>query len=173
MEDRDLNVVIPIVGLSKGEHNYSFSIGNSFFEQFGNEEIKSSDIVVDVVIEKSATWMGVTCSINGSVVVECDRCLEDLSVDVDVEKKLTVKFVEVAQESEDDQVMLMERGEPELNLDQVVYDFVCLSLPLIRVHPDGECNEGMIAKLNQAHNTSSDGEEHDSPFSALKDLFKE
>ena len=50
MEDRDLNVVIPIVGLSNGEHNYSFSIGNSFFEQFGNEEIKSSDIAVDVVI---------------------------------------------------------------------------------------------------------------------------
>lgn len=172
MEDRDLNVVIPIVGLSNGEHNYSFSIGNSFFEQFGNEEIKSSDIAVDVVIKKSSAWMGVTCSIYGSVVVECDRCLEDLSVEIDVEKNLTVRFVEEAQESEDDQVMLMERGEPELNLDQVVYDFVCLSLPLIRVHPDGECNAGMIAKLNQVHNNSSSDEENDSPFSALKDLFK-
>ena len=148
MEDRDLNVVIPIVGLSNGEHNYSFSIGNSFFEQFGNEEIKSSDIAVDVVIKKSSAWMGVTCSIYGSVVVECDRCLEDCPIAIDYNDNLLVKFSDET-DYYDGEVMWISPAEDMVDLTQYIYESIVLSLPYSRVHQEGECNPEMLASFSE------------------------
>ena len=37
----------------------------------------------------------------------------------------------------------------ELDLGQDVYDFVCISLPIQRVHPEGECNQETTKYLSK------------------------
>ncbi|MBQ6244722.1 MAG: DUF177 domain-containing protein [Bacteroidales bacterium] len=72
------------------------------------------------------------CAIAGSVTVACDRCLEDLVIPVET------SFEESYTPESD-----------ELDLRQDVYDFVCISLPLQRVHPEGECNQETTKYLSK------------------------
>jgi uncharacterized metal-binding protein YceD (DUF177 family) len=62
-----------------------------------------------------------------------------------------------------------------MELSQVVYDYVCTSLPMLRVHPDGECDPATVKYLHSEDD--SDVEQAavsaDSPFAALKDLLGE
>ena len=68
----------------------------------------------------------------------------------------------------------MDPADGELDLTQFLYDYVCLNLPLIKVHEDGECNQEMIARLegvNAAGEKDEDDVAANSPFGALKGLF--
>lgn len=89
-------------------------------------------VVVDLsYFEDSAE---VKCTIEGSVVVMCDRCLEDLRLPVSTGFELG-----------DDEIDL----GADIDLRQDVYDFVCISLPMQRVHPDGECNGETVKYLSK------------------------
>jgi uncharacterized metal-binding protein YceD (DUF177 family) len=39
--------------------------------------------------------------------------------------------------------------DDELDLSQDVYDYVCTSLPLQRMHPEGECNQETTKYLSK------------------------
>ena len=116
-----------------------------------------------------------SCRVGGFVVVECDRCLEDLTLKVDIEPHLTVGFgsVDVDDESADDDVLVIDRSESELNLNQFVYDYICLGLPLVKVHPEGKCNPEMLRYISESEGQQT-GPEGESvrPFEGLKDLLE-
>jgi uncharacterized metal-binding protein YceD (DUF177 family) len=59
---------------------------------------------------------------------------------------------------------------PEWDLSQAVYDYVCLSLPIQRVHPEGECNPDTVRFLSQVERPDEEAAAS-SPFAALKGLF--
>jgi uncharacterized metal-binding protein YceD (DUF177 family) len=60
--------------------------------------------------------------------------------------------------------------DTELDLSQAIYDYVCLSLPMQRLHADGECNPDTVRFLGQERSDEEAGETN-SPFAALKGLF--
>ena len=108
--------------------------------------------------------------------VECDRCLEDLTLKVDIEPHLTVGFgtVDVDETGEvDDDVLVIDRSESELSLDQFVYDYICLSLPLVKAHPEGKCNPEMLRYISEAESAKEQEDAETSrPFEGLKDLLR-
>lgn len=66
----------------------------------------------------------------------------------------------------------MEPTDTDLDLRQFFYDYVCLSLPLQRVHPKGGCNEQMIEKLKSLKAEDKKvKKEANSPFEKLKNLL--
>ena len=144
-------IVVPLRGLPKGVSAFNFTIGGEFFQKFGNARIKDADCSVKVKAERQSTVMRVACEVVGFVVVECDRCLDDLSIKVDVERELTVGFgaVDLDDSSDSEDVVVATASDRELSLDQFVYDYVCLSLPIVTVHPDGKCNPEMAARLKE------------------------
>ena len=168
-------IVIPVRGLPLGESSFRFEIGKAFFQAFENSQIKDADCSVKVSVIRHQTLLDIVCEIGGFVVVECDRCLEDLTLKVDIEPHLTVGFgsVDVDETGEvDDDVLVIDRSESELNLDQFVYDYICLSLPLVKVHPEGKCNPEMLRYISENEGTDPQ-EEGDTarPFENLKDLL--
>lgn len=86
-------------------------------------------MVTAAVVGHGAT-VDVECSISGTVTVPCDRCLDELELEVET------GFSEV-----------YTPDTAELDLSQDVYDYVCTALPLQRVHPEGECNPETIKFL--------------------------
>ena len=66
----------------------------------------AEDCSVKVSARRRSTMMEIVCRIGGFVVVECDRCLDDLPLKVDVERMLTVGFgavdVDDAADEDDD-----------------------------------------------------------------------
>ena len=124
--------VVKLTSLAPGTNRFSWHAGAEFFERFGNVEILDADLEVTANVVCHGLTAEVACEMAGSVTVACDRCLEDLVIPVDT------SFGES---------YTPEGGE--LDLSQDVYDYVCTSLPLRRVHPEGECNQETTKYLSK------------------------
>ena len=176
MDSLQQDIVIPIKGLPLGESIFRFEIGEPFFQAFENSQIKDADCSVRVNVFRHQTLLDIVCEVTGFVVVECDRCLEDLTLKVDIDPRLTVGFgnVEVDEdEAGDEDVLVADRSQSELNLNQFVYDYVCLSLPLVKVHPEGKCNPEMLRYLSESGgNETAPEADTVRPFEGLKDLLE-
>ena len=177
MEPLYRTIEIPVRGLPLGESTFRFEIGKPFFQAFENSQIKDADCSVKVTVVRHQTLLDVVCEVTGFVIVECDRCLEDLTLKVDIAPRLTVGFgnVEVDDVSDGDaDVLVIDRSASELNLEQFVYDYVCLSLPLVKVHPEGRCNPEMLRYLSDREGGESEsGVDTVRPFEGLKDLLED
>ena len=171
-ENKDF--IIQIKGLQVGKHNYSFSIDGSFFRDFENSQILNADLQAEVVLEKGSGWMNVVADIAGDVTVECDRCLDDVVLPMDFSCSMGVKFAKDIEDGNGDEFIVMDPADGELDLTQFIYDYVCLNLPLQKVHEEGECNSEVMAKLSSLNEKEEEGDDEvaaDSPFAALKGLF--
>jgi len=174
MEENTQDIIIPLKGLQKGVHSFDFAIDGKFFQTFENAQIKEADCSVKADVVRRNTLMTVACRIGGFVVVECDRCLDDLVLKVDVERELTVGFgnVDIDDAGDEEDVIVVSEGDDTVDISQFVYDYICLSLPIVKVHPEGKCNPEMIGRLVGASEDAEKEEGGNSPFSGLKDLLK-
>ena len=170
------NFIIPLNGLAAGESRFSWHAGKEFFEAFGNAEILDADIDASVIVEKSGRYLGVDCEIDGTVKVECDRCMEELVMPVSTDVLLSVKFGDEESSEEhqegEREILFVPEGDAELDMSQVIYDYVCLSLPMQRHHAEGECNQDAVRYLMGGEPVAAEVSEANNPFAALKDLMK-
>lgn len=172
-ENKDF--IIQIKGLKTGKHEYDFPVDGAFFRGFENTQIIEASLDVKIIIERGGGWMNVTSSICGTVTVECDRCLDNLDLPVDFTASLAVKFAKTDEDPQSDEFLVVDPLDGELDLSQFIYDYVCVNLPLQRVHKEGECNPQMMAKLSGLNggNIKQDNSiETNSPFGALGEMLK-
>ena len=127
--------------------------------------------------EKSGRYVGVDCEVDGSVTVACDRCLDDLVMPVSLDILLSVKFGDEESSEEhqegEREVIFIPQDNADMDLSQIVYDYVCLSLPMQRCHELGECNPTVMSYLDMKTEESSDSPNVEAnPFAALKGMFE-
>ncbi len=83
----------------------------------------------------------------GTVFAPCDLCLADVEVPIDTDDTLTVKLgAEYADEGE---CIVIPESEGVIDVSQFIYELIALSLPMKVVHEDGQCDEAMMATLEQ------------------------
>ena len=124
--------IVKLIGLASGRTVFNWVADGKFFEQFGNPDILSADLCVAATVVNHGATVDVECVINGKVTVPCDRCLDELELEVSTD------FSEVYTPTGAD-----------LDLSQDIYDYVCTALPLQRVHPEGVCNPETIKFLSK------------------------
>ena len=167
-------MVIPLDDWAAGERQYRFHADLEFFQTFDNTEILDAGIEVEVkVVKAGAHKVTADLLLRGTVTVPCDRCLEPLTLPVEAEPRFRVSFGAGEEELSEDGRDILPLGatDRELDLAQAVYDYVCLSLPLQRVHPEGGCNPDTVRFLGQGHKDEEAASS--SPFAALKGLLKD
>ena len=106
------------------------------------------------------------------LIAEINRLVSDL---IGTHPAFSVKFGEetVAEEEMREgsrEILLVSVTDTKLDLSQAIYDYVCLSLPMQRVHAEGECNPDTVRFLGHERPNEEAGETN-SPFAALKGLF--
>ena len=167
--------IIPLNGLTAGQHEYDWTVGKEFFEGFDNSEILDAELDAFVRVEKSGRYLGIDCEVTGDVMVECDRCLDELRMPIDVEIRLSVKYGE--EESSDEhregerEVIFIPATDAEFDMSQIIYDYVCLALPMQRIHDEGECNPDALRYLSAGAPDDAAADDNN-PFASLKELFK-
>ena len=170
------NFIIPLNGLAAGETRFSWHAGKEFFDSFENTEILDADVDIEVRVEKSGRYLGVDCEVEGDVTVECDRCLEDLEMPVDSHIALSVKYGEEENQEEhqegEREIIFVPQDSAEFDMSQIIYDYICLALPIQRVHEEGGCNPETVKFYDAPIVSESHEDEETSPFAALKDMFK-
>lgn len=165
--------IVPMNGLAQGRKSFRWCVGDKFFEGFENSEILAADILVDADVEKSGAYIGVDCVISGEVTVVCDRCLGDLVLPVETGFKLSVKFGEGSQPGETEaegerEIVFLPESDADLDLSQIVYDYVCLSLPVQRMHDESACDPEVLRFLSSGSPKPARERDSSSPFAALK-----
>jgi uncharacterized metal-binding protein YceD (DUF177 family) len=165
---------IPISGLKEGRHTIDFEIDNKFFEKIEESEVTEGSLTVNIVMDKRSTHLDLAIRINGNVRICCDRCLEMFFYPIDSENRLLVKFGK-NEEDIDPDILYLPFGENELDLQQHLYEFILLALPIRRIHPnDSEgnstCDPSMLKKLDElkAQDEESD---NDPRWDELKKLM--
>lgn len=158
---------IPFSGLKEGKHLYEFTADDRFFAGFEQSEIDKGKVSVQVELEKRSTYLGLTFMIKGEVELICDRCLEKYMQPLKSRNTLLVKFSE--ENIEDDaEIIYIHPNEHQIELAQVIYEFIVLSLPIRHVHPDDRdgnslCDPAMLKKLDEYRASESGNTEPEDP----------
>lgn len=167
-------LTVPFSGLKDGEHQFSFSTYDRFFEQFENSEIRNGQASVEAVLHKRDRLMQFQVAIKGRVEVECDLCLEWFYLPFSYKGKFYVKYGNV--EETDDEILMISENDYEIDLSQYIYESICLSLPYTKIHPDNNdgksgCNTEMIEKLDKLRAPEEKDETTDPRWDKLNDLI--
>jgi len=159
--------IVQYSGLAFGKHDYDFEVGTDFFSDFEFQEVNQGNVRVDLVLEKSERMMTLDFVFAGEVVVVCDRCGEDLILKAEGEQRIIFKYGEVYEEA--DEVITLPYGESEIDVSQIIYEMIHLSLPMRKVHEDGLCDEKALERIHQM----SPVEEVDPRWESLLKIKKE
>ncbi|MBC7493504.1 MAG: DUF177 domain-containing protein [Flavobacterium sp.] len=170
--------LIPFVGLKLGKHHFEFQINNTFFDRFDYHEYESSDIKVNIVLDKKSTMLELNFKQDGTVNVPCDLTNELFDLPVKAKIKLMVQFGEEFN-NDNEELLILPHGEFQIDVAQYIYEMIVLSVPLKRVHVgiknktlDQEVMKTLdILKANNTKTQSSKQEISDPRWDKLKQLL--
>lgn len=166
---------ISFTGLKDGQHSFDFQIGKAFFEAFEEDRIEDSKIKLKLHLKKSESMLQWDFEFNGQVEIACDRCTGLFWQPIELEEMLIVKFgPKTIEESEN--VLVLDETEHEIHLEQYIYEFISLSIPMRLLHPeDEEGNSDCDVDFLENYSTEPEPEEDeiDPRWAALKNLKKE
>lgn len=170
---KTLEFIIPFKGLSLGFHEFTYEVNDLFFEEIDYSQIKKGEVKVDLELEIQETMLIFNFKINGSVEVDCDRCLEAFDYPINGNQQLFVQLGESYKE-ETDEIIIIPKDDHEINITPIIYEYIHLLLPLQKMHFDDEngemtCNKEMLKKLH----TISEDDQIDPRWDILKKLKKD
>jgi uncharacterized metal-binding protein YceD (DUF177 family) len=142
---------IEFKGLKEGLHDFGFEVDDKFFAHFEESLVENGKVAAKVIFEKRSSFMKLHFDITGWLELTCDRCLELYHQPIKNETEVFVKFGE-KEFDEGENVLWVNPEEHHINLAQIIYEYVTLSIPLRHVHPKNnegkrDCNREMIKKL--------------------------
>ena len=162
---------IQFSALKLGSHQFNFDIEDSFFTMFDYSEIEKANIIITVNLVKKATLLQLDFVITGYLTLACDRCTEDYQQEINQHFELIVKFSDIMESVESDEILILSRNEHTLPLARYIYEFVHLSLPSKRTHQSlEECNPEMLEHIEHMGLTEDIDETIDPRWENLKQL---
>ncbi len=166
---------IAFKGLAEGSHEFEYLIEKKFFEFFAGGIADDGIVNVKVTLEKQSALMVLWFHVNGTVKIQCDRCLDLFDQPIESENKIFIKNGEENFDEGDD-VVWVGQGDNQINVAKLIYDFIILSIPIKHIHseePKGKnnCNPAMLERLNKIETSDSDIKETDSRWDELKKLL--
>ena len=165
---------IDLKSLKEEDTSLEFDLDDKYFEALDDAEVKKGSLHVSVSIRKATGFFELLFHTVGTIIISCDRCLDDMDLPVDTENRLVVKLG--SEYSEEDEVIVVPENEGILDTSWLIYEFVALVIPIRHVHAPGKCNAAMTEALEElSADRSSDEEsnqETDPRWEALLKLKK-
>lgn len=161
-----------IAGVELGKHSFSIVCNKEFFELADLSDLLDGQLLLDIKMEKSEIMMQLSFFFRGDITIPCDRCLDPVTLPMNFEEKLIVKYDNQPQGNEDDMIWTISENEYELDVFHFVYESISLALPTQVIHPEDEngsstCNPEILKRLVEL---SHKEEERDPRWDALKKI---
>ena len=150
---------VDLKGLKTDTLEMEFDLDNAFFGDIEGEEFQKGAVKAVVTVRKGRGVFDFSFDLNGTVVVPCDRCLDDLEIEVSAENCLRVKLGD--EYADDGDIVIIPEQDGDLNIAWYLYEFIALALPMKRVHAPGKCNQEMTGRLSKHSAGASDAAEED------------
>lgn len=146
------------LGLKPGVHTYQYEIGDAFMQEHGGQgDFRDVHAQVKLTFDKKNGFFMCHFDVGGYVTVPCDRCGQEFKFDLWDEFDLLIKLTgdeNAGEVDEDADVVFIPRSETVIDMSNWLYEFVMLSIPLQRIHPDKEdgepgCDPKVLKLLDQ------------------------
>ena len=167
--EKDNEFLIPVSGLALGVHSFKFDIKDEFFADMDYSEVKQADVTVDLEVLREELMMTLNFHLEGKVLVPCDRCADEFFIPIQSEQVFYIKFGAEGVEESDD-VVVVPAEEHAYDIRSLIYEYIILSIPIHRVHPEGECNPKVLAMLSHDEEPADEETATDPRWAALKDV---
>lgn len=126
---------IDIYGLEDKQYDYDMESGDAFFEELDQDLIEHGHFKTHVTLTKSATMIQLRFQTEGSVTLICDRSLEPFEEPIRSNERIILKFGDHNEELTEE-IEIINRNTNRINVARYLFDFIALSLPIKKVHPD-------------------------------------
>ena len=149
---------IAFVGLKPGIHEFTYEVDDAFFAEVESRDFTNCHAIVKLQLDKKSGFLLLKFEVGGKSEVECDRCGNQLTMDLGDEFKMVVKMVdnpeEMNQNEDDPDVFYISKTESHLKLNEWIFEFVSLSVPLQKMCKEEEmggpqCNNEALEKLKE------------------------
>lgn len=138
------------ISLKQLENNvseFSYQLDDAFYQGLDQQDIKGGLVQAKVVIKKVVDAYDITLIQEGTIWIECQRCLDNMPWRIATQDHLVVKYGDDPTEETDELVVLSEQDM--LDVGWFLFEFAALTIPICPTHQEGECNPEMEAKLQQ------------------------
>jgi len=167
--------ILPYRNLQEGIHSFSFKLNNKFFGIIDYSEIKEGDLAVAITLNKAELFSDLDCTIEGTVDVICDRCLEPYNQEVFFSGHLNIRETENSLVHEEEETLFISSEEDVIDMSHYLYESIILNLPLRRIHPENKkgkstCNKEMLNKIREHTQEKKNNEDTDPRWDELRKL---
>ena len=153
---------VDLKGMKDEETSLEFNLDDRYFEALDGAEVKKGSLHVSVSIRKATGFFELDFHTDGTIVIPCDRCLDDMDLPVETDNRLIVKLG--SEYSEEDDIIVVPENEGILDMTWFIYEFVALVIPIRHVHAPGKCNPAMTQALEELSADRSSDEESNQPI---------
>lgn len=147
---------IDLKGMQVAASAHEFKLDNQFFADIDAPEVSKGKVGVTLNVKKLAAGNAFELSfvMEGTVQVPCDRCLDDMDVEISTSDKVMVKLG--TDYADDGEWVVVPEEEGEINVAWFMYEFIALAVPMKHVHAPGKCNKAMAGKLSKHLRVAAD-----------------
>ncbi len=156
------NFTIPIAGLKEKVYHFHYDLEDSFFDTVEQPLVEKSNISVDLTFDKTNEPFVLDFEISGTYEDECDRCATNIKIPITGDFRLFVELGSIDHEDKTE-VIYLSRDDHEIKLFDHIYDFVNLSIPMVKRCESPEdlklCDakvESFMKKNNSVEESKSD-----------------
>lgn len=163
---------INIQGLDNKRHAYEFEGGEEFFKYFEQEIVEKGNFKAVVFLDKSSSMMKLNFEIKATLELLCDKTLEPYTEEFEIEEMYIYKFGD-RKEIVSEDVEIIPFGEVDINVAQNLLDYICLAVPMKKVHPKYRVDSDDMPELvysDTKEEIKPKNEEVDSRWAALQKL---
>ncbi len=136
--------------LKEGLNRLAYEVDREFFTRLDQDLINEGSFEVAIGLEKRGELIMLNIEHCGHLVVNCDRCAEQIMMPNEGETQLMIKLVEIPRM--DDEVTYIQKGTEVLDLSPFIFEAISLALPLVNTYackedPEAPCNQEVLKIL--------------------------
>jgi len=125
---------IDIYNLPNKDYEYQFDINEEFFAFFEDSIVEKGTLEAKVKLVKHTGTLELLFDINGTVVLTCDRSLDEYEETIHSKERLLLKYGDENAELSDD-IISITRDTHRFNVAQYIYEFIGIAIPIVKRHP--------------------------------------
>lgn len=161
---------IALFGLSEKTHSFDFPISKGLFDYFENDQVENIEGQCILVLEKSETMIQLNFDISAKALLTCDRSLDTFWYEITANKNMLLKYGEEYKEI-DDEVVYITPDQLKINIGQWLYELTAVEIPMKKLHPRYEDEEGEEESFIYSDTTKDEKKESNDPrWDMLKNL---
>ncbi|MDN4754584.1 DUF177 domain-containing protein [Porphyromonadaceae bacterium W3.11] len=124
-----------------------YELDKAFIDGIEDSILLDADVTLELTIEPLTDQRyQLNLVYDGEVVVECDRCLQPLSLPMHVDEGLELILGDHLDDENDEQIIL-DAQDPVYDFSWIFYELLALHLPIQRTHDIEDCDPEFVKYL--------------------------